>query len=438
MKARELELCQIQIWYPLFRSVSLKTFIHPLPEPFVSYLLEDGLFLPRSSEALPSRAPNLLESHDYLPWAEEDEDDDEPNTPSFPELEAAVRSSIDQLGGSVFPKLNWSAPKDTAWISPSGSLKCQNFGEVALLLKASENLVHDLSHAFEACEDRVNDRPDTFFLALRKWYDLRPEMEFRGFVRDGLLVGISQREVTGFYSALLEKEDVLESVIYGFFTENLSERFDLDDYTFDCYVTRDERVKLVDFNPWGAFTLPLLFTWEELEGTYARLKLMLAGLDEDAGTQAEIGAVGLCCAVEEEAGNEGVFQETRQADLEIESITISDMPVVESENPSVIDSFGISEDNERTKVFCEGNENEVEFASCTTRKTLRNVKLRKRGYKVELRVVKSEGLVQPNLRLGGGVPFDYVNSAPGSAWDEFLRRADEDLQQQMRDTAAGG
>jgi hypothetical protein len=27
----------------------------------------------------------------------------------------------------------------------------------------------------------------------------------------------------------------------------------------------DELIKVLDFNPWGAFTLPLLFDWEELE-----------------------------------------------------------------------------------------------------------------------------------------------------------------------------
>uniref|UniRef100_A0A6J0PPS3 Uncharacterized protein LOC109506461 n=2 Tax=Elaeis guineensis var. tenera TaxID=51953 RepID=A0A6J0PPS3_ELAGV len=32
--------------------------------------------------------------------------------PSFPELEAVVGRSVTALGGTAFPKLNWSAPKD--------------------------------------------------------------------------------------------------------------------------------------------------------------------------------------------------------------------------------------------------------------------------------------------------------------------------------------
>lgn len=34
---------------------------------------------------------------------------------------------------------------------------------------------------------------------------------------------------------------------------------------FDCHVNASGRVRLVDFNPWGGATLPLLFEWDELE-----------------------------------------------------------------------------------------------------------------------------------------------------------------------------
>ena len=44
--------CQFQEWYPQFRHVSLASEIIPLPEDFVEYLLEDGVFLPSGSEAV--------------------------------------------------------------------------------------------------------------------------------------------------------------------------------------------------------------------------------------------------------------------------------------------------------------------------------------------------------------------------------------------------
>ena len=276
MKQDEVNLCQIQEWYPKFKSISIKTLIHELPESFVEYLLDDhGPFLLPASvineDALPNRIHNPEEEEDYqVSEGSGDEAEQPPSPPSFPELELKIKESIESLGGAVFPKLNWSAPKDSAWISTTGTLRCTSFSEIALLLRSSDSLIHDLCHAYDSCSDKSLSRPPNFYLALRKWYpSLRPEMEFRCFVRDRLLVGISQREVTGFYPALLEKKSALEVVIREFFMDKVSQTFELENYTFDVYVTMDDRVKLVDFNPWGAFTLPLLFTWEELEQSCA-------------------------------------------------------------------------------------------------------------------------------------------------------------------------
>lgn len=43
----------------------------------------------------------------------DDDDDNEIEAPSFPELVEAIEKSISQLGGAVFPKLNWSSPRVT-------------------------------------------------------------------------------------------------------------------------------------------------------------------------------------------------------------------------------------------------------------------------------------------------------------------------------------
>lgn len=90
-------------------------------------------------------------------------------------------------------------------------------------------------------------------------------MEFRCFVRNRKLIGISQREVTGFYPGLIEEKDKLETEIRKFYTDKVSMEFDSESYTFDVYVQKDGKVKVFDFNPWCEVTLPLMFTWEELE-----------------------------------------------------------------------------------------------------------------------------------------------------------------------------
>ncbi|KAK9130320.1 hypothetical protein Sjap_010807 [Stephania japonica] len=233
MKEEEVNRCQIQEWYPKFKHVSIKTIIHKLPESFVQYLLDDGPFvLPHSVSG---------------------------------KMRCLIESTISKKRMTT-KFLKCSAPKDSAWIATTGTLQCTSFSEISLLLRSSESLVHDLCHAFDSCVDKSLLRPPKFFLALRKWYSsLRPEMEFRCFARSKLLVAISQREVTCFYPVLLEKKDNLQMLIHDFFVDNVQERFESDNYTFDVYVTRDGRVKLIDFNPWGAFTLPLMFTWEELE-----------------------------------------------------------------------------------------------------------------------------------------------------------------------------
>ncbi|XP_021733949.1 cell division cycle protein 123 homolog [Chenopodium quinoa] len=329
MKQEEVTCCQIQEWYPKFKPVSIKTFIHELPESFIQYLVGDSgpFLLPTSvsnEDALPNRIHKPEDEEDYQ-LSEGSEDESEPSSPppSFPELELKIKDSIESLGGAVFPKLNWSSPKDAAWISTTGTLKCTSFSDIALLLKASDSVVHDLCHPYDSCSDKTMSRPSQFYLALRKWYPfLRPEMEFRCFVCSQQLVGISQREVTAYYPAVLEKKDELRDLIHDFFLDNVEGKFKSENYTFDVYVTKDRRVKLIDFNPWGAFTLPLLFTWEELE---------------QGGR------------VEEE---------------------------------------------------------------------------------VDFRIVESQHTVRPGLKTA--VPYDYIDMSAGSGWDQFLRNADEELQQQMR------
>ncbi|XP_028776989.1 cell division cycle protein 123 homolog [Neltuma alba] len=334
MKVEEVNRCQIQEWYPKFKSVSIKTIIHQLPESFVDYLLNDSgpFLLPVSvsnEDPFPNRIHNPDEEEDYqVSEGSGDEAEEPPPPPSFPELELKVKESIESLGGAVFPKLNWSAPKDSAWISTTGTLGCSTFSEIALLLRSSDSLVHDLCHAYDSSDDKSSSRPQNFFLALRKWYpSLRPEMEFRCFVRGKKLIGISQREVTTFYPSLLEKKNDLLLLIQDFFNDKVRAVFESEDYTFDVYITKGERVKIVDFNPWGAFTLPLLFAWEELDQ--------------------------------------------------------------------------ILED----------------------------------GDGVEFRIIEDRCAVRPGLKTA--VPYDYLDTSPGSGWDRFMRDADEECHKQSRSPEAG-
>lgn len=55
----------------------------------------------------------------------------------FPGLEQQIRDAIQDLGGSVVPKLNWSCPWDARWVNPGGALCCTNAEEVRLAMRHS-------------------------------------------------------------------------------------------------------------------------------------------------------------------------------------------------------------------------------------------------------------------------------------------------------------
>lgn len=167
------------------------------------------------------------------------------------------------------PKLNWSAPKDATWIN-ANSMDCRTANDVYLLLKSSDFVTHDLEHAFD---DTVpGDGPEAtlttadipYHLVLRKAFEMNPSVEFRCFVRNRKLIGITQRDLNHF-DFLFELQDRLQSKIQEFFDVRLRDTFPDDNFVFDVYVpTPYERVWLVDVNPWAPRTDPLLFSWLEL------------------------------------------------------------------------------------------------------------------------------------------------------------------------------
>ncbi len=91
-----------------------------------------------------SSESNYYESVDD--WSDDNEDDNESNAQNsveFPELEQKMRQILSRFG-SVFPKLNWSSCQDSKWIIASGT-RCTQSSDIYLLLKSSDNIVHDLT-----------------------------------------------------------------------------------------------------------------------------------------------------------------------------------------------------------------------------------------------------------------------------------------------------
>ncbi|GAA5921636.1 hypothetical protein JCM3775_001741 [Rhodotorula graminis] len=316
LHTRDVLACQFSSWYPLFKRHSPKaTVLRPIPHEadFLDYLESDGLFLPEGSG--PMGLSELSDSDDDDPPADpsasshdSDDDDDEPARQfSFPHLDAEIRAVLERYDGAVFPKLNWSSPQDAAWMIPGQSLKCQNPADVYLLLKSSDFISHDLDHAFDDCVDypppasgdyassstpapEIDDealarltispqapsadarrpdlksRPYTFELVLKKWFDMPGSQQWRCFIRDNQLLGISQRDTT-FYDFLQDAETQLDlrKRIARFWEDEVRDKAPMSSYALDVYITRDaSRVFIVDLNPFAPRTDPLLFTYDSL------------------------------------------------------------------------------------------------------------------------------------------------------------------------------
>ncbi|KAF9181218.1 hypothetical protein BGZ51_005578 [Haplosporangium sp. Z 767] len=268
---QRLENCSFSAWYPHFRSLTIKSKIIPLPEEFVSYLNADGVFIPgqsgitmalsdSDSEGEDDQVSDMdrlkalqeetfrqaKESVDDSSDDDEEDEDQETALPYFPALEQEIENAIENLGGEVFPKLNWSSPRDASWIATTNTLKCHNVADIFLLLKSSDFIAHDLAHAYEDCSDEAGGQ-----------------------------AGISQRDMT-YYEFLKGIKDELEQKIVDFYDEKIKGKFPDCDYTFDVYITRNkERIYLIDFNPLAQKTDALLFEWEELLQAQERIPMRL-------------------------------------------------------------------------------------------------------------------------------------------------------------------
>jgi D123 len=154
--------------------------------------------------------------------------------PHLAERKARINSTIRALGGCATPKLNWSAPTDATWISPSG-LACHNADEVLLLLKSSERVADDLQtlermqRSASVSNGAGGSAGNVATLALRKWHRLQQEREFRCFVKRGHLVAVSQRDVTQHSATVVADKGRLLGAIEGFFATSIQNNCDVSD-----------------------------------------------------------------------------------------------------------------------------------------------------------------------------------------------------------------
>ncbi|KAG8998932.1 hypothetical protein FRB94_006515 [Tulasnella sp. JGI-2019a] len=282
---------QCSSWYDTFAPITIKsTIIRPLPEDFREYLESDGVTIPEGAEDTAAAESSLSDSDDSNANddANDDVGSDDSSTPqkvfTFPELDATIRATIVKYGGAVFPKLNWTAPKDASWIlAPSTPLKCTSPADVYLYLKSSDFAAHDLDPemVFDGCVDDprtttpLEDPGYVLELVLKKWYALDQSREVRCFVRDDFLLGMCQRD-SNFYEFLNETEtqNTIQAGATSLWSDKIKGKFTgSNSYVVDLLLTRSmESAHIIDFNPYAPRTDPLLFDYQELHALYLKAK----------------------------------------------------------------------------------------------------------------------------------------------------------------------
>ena len=259
--------CQIGEWYPVFSRHTLKTKFVDLSPEFVEYILADGLILPVGCEAPSAHSANDGDDDSWADFSGSDseaenggggqggdcDESGQPTRPNFDDIVESMNKAIEDLGGEVFPKLMWSCPRDATWINAGENIRCVSAADVIMLLKSSDFIVHDLCHPFDCCVESKDDegrgtsslshdsricgasqpaespggtgeggdaqrrRPRRVVLALRKWFEgLRSCMEFRCFVRQEQLVGISQRDCAQAFPFLMESKRQIVDALGAF------------------------------------------------------------------------------------------------------------------------------------------------------------------------------------------------------------------------------
>ncbi|MHA1827904.1 MAG: hypothetical protein ACTSX6_04570 [Candidatus Heimdallarchaeaceae archaeon] len=151
-------------------------------------------------------------------------------------------------GEKFFVRLGSRSPKDNP-------IEIKNPRDVFTAFGDSARILEDLTLA-----SMVDYTPYVF---VRKWVNMPQDKEFRCFVKNGELKGISQYyyRTKYYYLDKLEQRKLIEFQARKLLTK-IKEKFNLKDFIFDiCYKPDDDLPLLIEINPFSSWTDPCLFDW---------------------------------------------------------------------------------------------------------------------------------------------------------------------------------
>ncbi|KAH3902682.1 related to Cell division cycle protein 123 [Saccharomycodes ludwigii] len=284
-----VDKCSYSSWYTTFEKYTPKShIIKPLPEKFIEYIKQDGIYLPtngkdsekeRSVNGKTDSDSDICWENSCMELASDDGSDKEEHPVTqridplvdFPEFHLLLENKFLEINGPISPKLNWSSPKDAAWILPyNNTMLCREVNDLYLLLNASNYTMHDILTPYEDVPDREDEEGNCYELVLREWEDINPALEFRVFIacESRQILGISQRDMKTNYQFLENLKTGIQEKIEEF-VETVFLKKDLfqneKGVVIDVYVPRPfNKIWLIDVNAFSRSTDPLLFSWNEL------------------------------------------------------------------------------------------------------------------------------------------------------------------------------
>lgn len=176
-------------------------------------------------------------------------------------LQVKVNDALRAFPQGVFVRLGSRSPKDSHYALECGLRAFRSADVIKMFTDGSERVETDLRMAL-----RFGYTPHLF---IRPWLDIQPWAEFRCFVRNKVLVGISQYHCCpgAHWREIEDRATPIERAIRGFASEVLP-TLHLDDIVLDVFL--EERVKeppqsflvkLLDVNPFFPRADACLFSW---------------------------------------------------------------------------------------------------------------------------------------------------------------------------------
>ena len=134
-------------------------------------------------------------------------------------IEKDFREKISEIleeFGSVFVKLNYSAATDSDFLV--NKLECFKLEDILILLKGS----YKLNRNFENFQNKNSG----LFLILKKFYNIKQENEFRLFIIENNVRGISQRHIYCYFNYDKAFIEEVKKNILDFYQKELRPIFD--------------------------------------------------------------------------------------------------------------------------------------------------------------------------------------------------------------------